>query len=158
MRSWSMFPGEMSNDSSRLGVGSPPDPKISVVLVDDSAPARTMLARLLAPYLHIRIAGQAENGAEGLALASRLQPDLVITDLQMPGLNGLQLVELLRRDYPRMHSLITSVYDSATCHAASLRHGADAFIGKRRLHEEFPGLLERLFPDAAQPATGTCQE
>jgi two-component system, response regulator YesN len=116
-----------------------------------------MLARLLAPYLHIRITGQAENGPEGLALASRLQPDLVITDLQMPGLNGLQLVERLRHLYPAMRSLVTSVYDSPTCQAASVRHGADAFIGKRRLLEEFPRLLASLFPDAAEPAISTCK-
>ena len=153
-----MVTGEMSNDSSQPGAGSRPDCKISVVLVDDSAPARSMLARLLAPYFHIRIAGQAENGPEGFALASRLQPDLVITDLQMPGLNGLQLVERLRQQYPAMRSLITSVYDSPTCQAASLRHGADAFISKRCLLDEFPRLLNRLFPDAAQPATATCHQ
>jgi DNA-binding NarL/FixJ family response regulator len=148
-----MFAGELSNDSSQPDAGSRPDCKIRVVLVDDSAPARTMLARLLAPYFHVRIAGEAENGPEGLALASRLQPDLVIADLQMPGLNGLQLVERLRQQYPAMRTLITSVYDSPTCRAASLRHGADAFIGKRRLLEEFPRFLTSLFPDAAQPAT-----
>lgn len=147
----------MSNDSPQLAAGARPGREVSVVLVDDSAPARTMLARLLAPYLSIRIAGQAESGPEGLALASRLQPDLVITDLQMPGLNGLQLVARLRQDYPAMRSLITSVYDSPTCQAASLRHGADAFIDKRRLDEEFPRLLTSLFPDAAETTTSPCK-
>jgi DNA-binding NarL/FixJ family response regulator len=152
-----MVSGEMSDDLPQPGAGSRPDCKISVVVVDDSAPARTMLARLLAPYLHVQLAGQAENGPDGFALASRLQPDLVITDLQMPGLNGLQLVERLRQQYPAMRSLITSVYDSPICQAASLRHGADAFISKRRLLDEFPRLLSRLFPNAAEPATATCQ-
>jgi DNA-binding NarL/FixJ family response regulator len=152
-----MFAGEMRNDSSQPGAGPRPNCKISVVLVDDSAPARTMLARLLAPYLYIRVAGQAENGREGLALASQLQPDLVITDLQMPGLNGLQLVDRLRQEFPAMRSLITSVYDSPTCQAASLRHGADAFISKRHLIEEFPCLLASLFPDVAEPTTSTCK-
>jgi DNA-binding NarL/FixJ family response regulator len=152
-----MVTGEMSDDSSQLGAESQPDRKVSVVVVDDSAPARTMLARLLAPYLHIHIAGQAESGPEGLALASLLQPDLIITDLQMPGLNGLQLVERLRQTHPAMRSLVTSVHDSPTCQAASLRHGADAFISKRRLFDEFPQLLTALFPDAAETATPPCQ-
>jgi DNA-binding NarL/FixJ family response regulator len=151
-----MVAGEMSSDLSRPDTGSRPDGKINVVLVDDSAPARTMLARLLAPYLHVRIAGQAEDGPEALALASRLQPDLVITDLQMPGISGLQLVEQLRQQFPAMRSLITSVYDSPTCQAASLRHGADAFISKRHLLEEFPRWLDSLFPGAAQTAASPC--
>ena len=148
---------EMTEPSSPPSVRLAPDARINVVLVDDSAPARTMLARLLAPYLQVRIAGQAENGPEGFALASRLRPDLVITDLQMPGLNGLELVQQLRHQYPAMRSLITSVYDSPTCQAASLRHGADAFISKRRLAEEFPRVLSSLFPDATEPATSICE-
>jgi len=148
----------LNSKSSRPGASSRADRQISVVLVDDSAPARTMLARLLAPHLRIRIAGQASNAAEGFALATRLRPDLVIADLQMPGMNGFQLVARLRQQYPAMRSLVTSVYESATCHTASLRHGADAFIGKQRLPEEFPPLLARLFPDAAEPATLACQE
>src|SRR5512147_1413275 len=100
----------MSTDSSPASSCDQPDVAISVVLVDDSASARIMLARLLAPFLHVRIAGAAENGSDGFALASRLQPDLVIADLQMPGLNGLQLVQQLRQNYPAMRSLITSVY------------------------------------------------
>jgi len=153
-----MIAGEMSNDLSRSGARSRADCKISVVLVDDSAPARATLARLLVSYFHIAIAGQAENGPDGLALASRLQPDLVITDLQMPGLNGLQLVEQLRQKYPAIRSLITSVYESPTCQAASLRHGADAFISKQRLVEEFPRLLSSLFPDAEEAATALHEE
>ena len=152
-----MVEGEMTEPSSPPSVRLAPDARINVVLVDDSAPARTMLARLLAPYLQVRIAGQAENGPEGFALASRLRPDLVITDLQMPGLNGLELVQQLRHQYPAMRSLITSVYDSPTCQAASLRHGADAFISKRRLAEELPRVLSSLFPDATEPATSICE-
>jgi DNA-binding NarL/FixJ family response regulator len=146
----------MSNPAPKPGAQAASPREINVVVVDDSAPARTMLARLLAPYLHIRIAGQAENGSDGFALAASLRPDLVITDLQMPGLNGLQLVELLRQKYPLIRSLVTSVHDSPTCQAASLRHGADAFISKQCLHEEFPSLLARLFPMAVEPATVAC--
>lgn len=151
-----MISGAMSNLAPQPGAETASARSIRVVLVDDSAPARTMLARLLASYLHIHVAGQAENGADGLALAASLRPDLVITDLQMPGLNGLQLVELLRQKYPLIRSLVTSVHDSPTCQAASLRHGADAFISKRCLHEEFPSLLARLFPMAVEPATVAC--
>ncbi|HNR69756.1 MAG TPA: response regulator transcription factor [Verrucomicrobiota bacterium] len=148
----------MNNQSAARAARKRAGRQIRIVLVDDSAPARAMLTRLLAPYLQVCIAGQAASGTEGLALADRLQPDLVITDLQMPGVNGLQLVERLRRQHPAMRSLVTSVYESTTCRAACLRHGADAFIGKQRLPEEFPPLLARLFPEAAEPAASPCLE
>ena len=153
-----MVAGQMHNGLTQPPPASSAARHIRVVVVDDSAPARTLLARLLAPYLQIRIAGQAESGPEGLALAASLQPDLLITDLQMPGVDGLQLVRRLRQKYPAMRSLITSVYDSPACHAASLRHGADAFIPKHRLLAEFPRLLSTLFPDAQEPIIPPCME
>jgi len=118
----------------------------------------TFLVHVLETFPRIQIAGQAGDGLDGLALAARVQPDLVITDLQMPGLDGFRLVQLLRRTYPAIRSIITSDYDSPTCHAASLRHGADAFISKRCLLNEFAQQLNRLFPETAESLTSNCQE
>ena len=145
--------GGMSNHSSRSNVESAPARKVRVVLVDDCTLFRDALARLLDLCFHLRIAGQAENGADGFALAARLQPDLVITDLQMPGLDGLELVELLRREFPAMRSILTSAHGAPTLKASSQRLGADAFVAKQRLAEELPCLLNRLFPDRAKAAT-----
>ena len=130
--------------------------KIRVVLVDDSALAMTFLVRVLEAFPRVQIAGQAGDGLDGFALAAKLQPDLVITDLQMPGRDGFQLVKLLRQTYQAIRSIINSAHDGPTCHAASLQHGADAFISKRCLFDEFPRLLKRLFPDATEPTTSTC--
>ncbi len=67
----------------------------------------------------------------------------------MPGHDGFQLVELLRQTYPAMRSIVTSAHEGPICYAASLQHGADAFISKRRLFDEFPHHLNRLFPEIA---------
>jgi len=153
-----MVRGVMSNHSSRPDAKSARARKIRVVLVDDSLVVRDALVCLLGLYFHIRIAGQADNGTDGFALAARLQPDLVITDFQMPGLDGLQLVELLRREYPAIRSIITSAHDAPTLEAVSQRHGADAFVAKQCLAGELPPLLTRLFPDCAKPAIPICEE
>jgi DNA-binding NarL/FixJ family response regulator len=180
-----MVTGAMRKHSSRLEAGSAPVRKIRVVLVDDSPLVRASLGRLLRGFLPLQIAGQAENGLHGFTLAAQLQPDLVITDLHMPGLAGFQLVELLRYNYPAMRSIITSpqepsfagfqlvellrqnypamksiiisAHDGPTLRAASLQHGADAFITKQRLPEELPALLARLFPNATGPAIEKCK-
>ena len=86
---------------------SAPARKVRVVLVDDSSLVRGALARLLTRHYGVRVAGQAENGADGFAMAARLQPDLVITHFQMPGLDGLELVGMLRQEYPAMRSILT---------------------------------------------------
>ena len=148
--------GVMRNSMSRSGVESVTARKIRVVLVDDSALAMNFLVRVLEDFPRIQIAGQAEDGLDGFTLAVRLQPDLVITDLQMPGRDGFQLVKLLRQSYPDIRSIITSARDGPTCHAASLQHGADAFISKRCLFDDLPHVLNRLFPDAAEQTTSTC--
>jgi DNA-binding NarL/FixJ family response regulator len=153
-----MLTGVMRNDLSRPGAESASARKIRVVLVDDSDLSMTFLIHVLETFPRVQIAGQAEDGLDGFALAARLQPDLVFTDLQMPGRDGFQLVALLRQTYPAIRSIITSAHDGPICYAASLQHGADAFISKRCLLDEFPHQLNRLFPDTAEPATSTCQE
>ena len=153
-----MVTSVMRKDKSRPGARSASARKIRVVLVDDSALSMTFLIHVLETFPRVQIAGQAEDGLDGFALTARLQPDLVITDLQMPGLDGSQLVKLLRQTYPAIRLIITSAHDGPLCHAASLQHGADAFISKRCLFDEFPHHLNRLFPDIAEPATSTCQE
>ena len=110
---------------------------------------------MLAP---IEVVGVAENGLRGFALAEQLQPDLVITDLQMPQVDGFQLVELLRQNYPAIRSILISARDGPLLEASSLQHGANAFISKSNLPEELPLLVTRLFCDLAQPAHSECIE
>ncbi len=142
----------------KLARPSPRSPieEIRVVLVDDSELGRTLLAQALGNCRGIRIVGQAADGMAGFALAEELRPDLVITDLQMPALNGFDLAEMLRQNYPAMRSIIVSADDSPNHQVASLRHGADAFVSKSRLHEDLLPVLNALFPDDAEPANMLC--
>ncbi len=150
----------MNQTGSGSEAVSAPARELRVVLVDDSDLFRRALARLLRVYCGIRVAAEAANGRDGFALAARLQPDLIITDLEMPELDGLRLIELLRREYPSMRSILVSCHDGPALHAHSLRHGADAFIPKECLPTELPGLLASLFPAhtprgaAAAPCNG----
>jgi DNA-binding NarL/FixJ family response regulator len=142
--------GAMSKPSSRTSGALAPARKVRVVLVDDCTRFRDALARWLGLHTQARVTGQAGNGTDGFALAARLQPDLVITDFQMPGVDGLELVEMLRQEYPAMRTILTSAQDGPALRASSRRRGADAFVLKQRLAEELPRLLTRLFPDHAK--------
>ncbi len=131
--------------------------QIRVVVVDDSPVARTFLVRVLKSVPRVRIVGKAKDGLEGYTLVAKLQPDLVLTDIQMPGRDGFQLVQLLRQSHPAIRSIVTSLNDSAYCSATSLQYGADAYIAKHCLLDGFPSLLNRLFPDTSQPSNGGLQ-
>ena len=85
----------MSKTSSRTSGESAPARKVRVVLVDDSALSMNFLVHVLETFPRIQIAGQADNPLDGFALVARLQPDLVITDLQMPGGDGYDKAEAL---------------------------------------------------------------
>jgi len=139
-------------NSQRSSNGTAPRPLriIRVVLADDSKFARSAIASVLGAYPWVRIAGQAENGTEAFALAARLEPDLVVTDLDMPGLDGFQLVRRLRESYPAMRSVIVSAHDTPALYELSVRHGADDFIPKGQLPDQFPCLSTRFFPDLAE--------
>lgn len=120
------------------------------MLVDDSELALASLTRWMRKYLPLQVLGQAADGQQGYDLACALRPDLVITDLNMPRLDGFRLAEMLRQEYPEMKLIITSSDESPTVIAASRRRGADAFIPKFRLPEELAGAIRRLFPRLAE--------
>jgi two-component system LytT family response regulator len=73
---------------------------VRILIVDDEAPARQRLKRLLANIERVEIIGEAEDGAQAVALIERLQPDLVLLDIQMPGLDGFGVIEALEQPPP----------------------------------------------------------
>lgn len=82
-----------------------------VVVIDDEIRTRTSLIHLLKKlYPDIEIAGEADNGQEGMALVRDLLPDLVITDIKMPKMNGLDMIENARQVAENTHFLILSGY------------------------------------------------
>jgi two-component system LytT family response regulator len=73
---------------------SPPD-RLRVVFVDDEEPARTVLREYLAAYPEIEVVAECANGFEAVRAAAELNPDLLLLDVQMPGLSGFEVLELL---------------------------------------------------------------
>jgi len=85
--------------------------KITVLLADDHTVVRQGLRALLEAEEDIRVVGEAENGRQAVLLAKQLQPDVVILDVAMPLLNGLEANRQLAREVPRTKVLILSSYD-----------------------------------------------
>ncbi|MBX7222460.1 MAG: response regulator [Blastocatellia bacterium] len=83
---------------------------LRVVIADDERPARSFLAAILRGFPDVNIIGEAENGAEALEMIERLNPDLALLDLQMPALDGLTVVRLLKKNRLPLVAFVTA-YD-----------------------------------------------
>jgi two-component system, LytTR family, response regulator len=84
--------------------------KLRIVIADDERPARSMLASLLHACDDVTLVGEAQNGAEAVALIEAEQPDLALLDLQMPEIDGLGVVRLIRKDRLPLIAFVTA-YD-----------------------------------------------
>ncbi len=110
--------------------------RIRVLIVDDHAILREALRGLLETVPEIEVVGDAANGREALDLCDRLQPDVVLMDMVMPGLNGLEATRQLRRRHPKTKVLILTGYMEDEQIVAALRAGASGYVVKRSDKEE----------------------
>ncbi|OGO45683.1 MAG: DNA-binding response regulator [Chloroflexi bacterium RBG_16_63_12] len=102
-----------------------------ILLADDHAVLRSGLRLLLEAQPDLKVVGEAGNGREALALAQSLQPDLIVLDLTMPGLGGLEALPLLRTAAPAARILVLTMHDDEGYLRQALRGGASGYILKR---------------------------
>lgn len=142
---------------SEAGQSAPRQERIRALVVEDSLTAMQAVANLLRAHPVIELAGVAWNGEQGLKMAELLQPDLVLTDMEMPGMGGLQLTEILRKKYSTMRLVVVSTHESSLWQHLSRACGADAFVNKHRLPIELETLIKQLFPAVSplNPADAT---
>jgi DNA-binding NarL/FixJ family response regulator len=107
---------------------------LTIVVVDDAADYRQMIRALLTPMTAlVTIVGEAEDGEQALALVRLERPDLVITDLIMPRLNGIELTKRIRQELPRTSVILISSYTEDAYRLMASDSGADAFVRKQVL-------------------------
>ncbi len=120
-------------------------PPLRVLLVDDSPVFLEAAANLLAAHAGIEVIGQATSGEEAVAQVAVLHPQLVLLDWEMPGMNGLETLKILKTFPNPPRVVLVSLHDLAEYRAAAVAHGADGFWGKRELCEQVPAMLTRTF-------------
>jgi DNA-binding NarL/FixJ family response regulator len=105
---------------------------LTVVVVDDDLDYRHIVRYLLASVSDTMvIVGEAADGEEALAVALRERPDVVITDLVMPRLNGVELTRRLRQELPLTKVILMSSYTEDAYRLMASDSGADAFVSKQ---------------------------
>jgi DNA-binding NarL/FixJ family response regulator len=116
---------------------------VRVVTVDDQAVFRDAAEAVIRASPGFELAGEACSGEEGLSVVGRLQPDLVLLDVRMPGINGVETARRLAAERPGLVIVLISAQDAAAAPGAG-ECGACAFVAKRDLA---PGVLCDLWAE-----------
>ncbi|MFL6588267.1 MAG: response regulator [Luteimonas sp.] len=103
---------------------------IRVFLVDDHALVRTGLRMILANETDIEVIGEAESGEEALPLIRRLKPDIVLCDLHLPGVSGLEVTERVVRGQPETRVIVVSILEDGPMPRRMIEAGASGYVGK----------------------------
>jgi DNA-binding NarL/FixJ family response regulator len=115
-----------------------------VILVDDHTIVRHGLAALLRNNGKYLVVAEAANGEEGLTCAKDIEADLMILDLSMPRMNGLETIRRLSKQSSRLKILVLSMYDDEQFVAQALRDGARGYILKHAMDEELFQALDAV--------------
>jgi DNA-binding NarL/FixJ family response regulator len=109
---------------------------MKVVICDDQAIIRDGLEMLLTLEKDIEVVGRAQDGAEAVELVAQRQPDLVLMDLKMPGMNGIEATRQIRARHPEVKVLVLTTYDDDEWVFDAIRAGASGYLLKDTPREE----------------------
>jgi DNA-binding NarL/FixJ family response regulator len=144
-------------------------PATRVVVVDDHALHRDGTRQILDAHPDLQVVGDASSGEIALALINELCPDVVLMDIRLPGMNGIEVVRRITRDHPEVRVLMVSAYDDDEYVRGALEAGAAGYLSKTAPGKELvqavravaggtsvlqSGLTARLLKPARQPEHG----
>lgn len=116
----------------------------SVLLVDDHKILRDGIRAILERSLEFEVIGEAESGADALRLSKDSRPDIILMDISMPGLSGIEATTEVLRHSPRSKVVILSMYDDEHSVVSAIRSGARGFVLKRASHDDLVDALRAV--------------
>jgi CheY-like chemotaxis protein len=125
---------------------------LTVLVVDDSPVDRRLAGDLLGKQCTCDVL-YASDGNDALRQMAQRLPDLVLTDLQMPELNGLELVAAVKRDYPIVPVILMTAHGSEEIAAQALRQGAASYVPKRHLADDLGPTVRRIITGSLEDRT-----
>ncbi len=125
-----------------------PGPRIRVLLIDDHAVVRGGLRFFLAGADDIEIVGEGGSGAEALELAARLAPNVVIMDMMMPGMDGIEATRALRQRFPEIRVLALTSFGEGELVQRALQAGAIGYLLKDTQGSELVAAIRNAFAGA----------
>ncbi len=119
--------------------------RITVLIVDDHTIVRDGICSLLSLAGDIEVVGDAANGREALEKTGKLNPDVVLTDIAMPVMNGLEAIRRIRKEFPQMKILVLTQYDDKEHVFPAIQAGANGFVSKTSASSELTSGIRAVF-------------
>ncbi len=127
--------------------GPKPGSPIRILLADDQPLFRRAIATLIAEQPELTVVGEAENGLEAVEKAHELRPDMVVLDVQMPVMDGVEAVRLIREQLPGIKVVMLTVSDSDDHLFDAIRYGAHGYLLKDLRPDQLYDLLRAVMRD-----------
>ena len=118
--------------------------EIAILIVDDHSIVREGLKRILADIPDIKVAAEAGNGVDAMAVLRTNQVDLVLLDLSLPGRTGLEVLQLMKSEFRKLPVLILSAHEEDHYAVRALRDGADGFLNKQSAPELLVSAIRKV--------------
>jgi DNA-binding NarL/FixJ family response regulator len=135
---------DLMNDSAQPENG-PFERQIQVLLVDDHPIVRKGTREMLEPYADLNVIGEAGDGREALAFVGTTRPDVILMDVSMPGMNGIEATQAIKKLTPSVAILVLTSYDDDAYVFALLEAGAAGYIMKNAREEELIHAIRSVF-------------
>ncbi|MFP3853566.1 MAG: response regulator transcription factor [Anaerolineales bacterium] len=115
--------------------------RLSVLLVDDNPTFQRITSQFLAKYPQFELIGWAKNGSQAIDMARAEQPDVVLLDLGMPDISGLEVLPILRSLLSTSVIIVLTLLEAGSYRTVALKSGADGFLSKSEVNSELPGTI-----------------
>ena len=114
-----------------------------VLVVDDHTLYQRTLCEFLGTLPQVSVCGQASDGQTGVRIGRQLEPEVLLTDLQLPNLDGFRLCERLRETFPQLQTIVYTE-ELLGYHERRRPECVDFFVSKDTIFEELPAILNRI--------------
>ena len=118
---------------------------IQTLIIDDDAEIRHQIKLELKSEKYINVIGEAEDGHDAITMARQAHPDLLIIDIRMPGLNGLETIRLLKNEMPHLKVIVITLFDIEIYREAAKELEVDAFLVKKSIGSELVPTINKIF-------------
>jgi len=140
---------EIPSPSARVRSGA--HRPLRVLVVDDHLLVRCATRRQLQEIPGLQVVGEATDGLEAVALTRTLKPDLIIMDISMPTLDGIEATRRIKADFPNIHIIVLSSHEGNPFHQQALDAGANGYVVKGRPAEQLTTAVTPLIANSKRP-------
>jgi DNA-binding NarL/FixJ family response regulator len=118
--------------------------KIRILIVDDMARVRQGLRTIIQLTEGFEVVGEASNGLEAIRAAEQLKPEVILMDLEMPVLGGLEATRRIKEEHPEIGVVILTIHGSEEVREQAVRAGSDAFVQKEAPTEHLMAAIREV--------------